>query len=117
MMQQACAVLLAAIPDLPQRAVPYRMSLGPPDPELIEALVDHIRQHQPAFRAALAGRDHAFVAGFAHGLKGMGGSVGLPEISVLGERLEAACRGRLDGELKRLGAALDAWVAAAGAAA
>lgn len=111
--QHARGLLTAAIPDLAAREVPYSVALSDSDPELIEALVAHIRDAGPRLRAAAAARDYRGVAGHAHGLKGMGGSVGLPEISVLGQLLEEAARGGQPAEVDRLCALLSAWVTAA----
>lgn len=111
--QHAREILMAAIPDLAAREVPFNVALSDPDPELVEALVAHIRDAGPHLRAAAAARDYRGVAGHAHGLKGMGGSVGLPEISVLGQLLEEAARGAEPAEVDRLCALLNAWVTAA----
>lgn len=115
--QRARAILLAALPDLAQLEIPYRVTLAAPDPELVDALVDHVRTGQPDLRAAAAAGILEQVAGIAHGLKGMGGAVGLPEISAAGAVLEQAARASQAAEVDRLVSALDAWVAACGGAA
>lgn len=111
--QHAREILMAAIPDLAAREVPFNVALSDRDPELVEALVAHIRDAEPRLRAAAAARDYRGVAGHAHGLKGMGGSVGLPEISVVGLLLEEAARSGQATEVDRLCALLSAWVTAA----
>lgn len=111
--QHARALLLAAIPDLPAHEAPFSVAPCDPDPELVDAMVAHIRDAGPRLRAAVAARDDRGVAGFGHGLKGMGGSVGLPEISVVGRLLEEAAQGGRSAEMERLITLLSAWVAAA----
>lgn len=114
--QRARAILLTAIPDLAQREVAYRVTLAPPDPDLVDALLEHLRETRPALRAAADALDFARVASVAHGLKGMGGSVGLPEISAAGAVLEEAAQSGNLAETMQVLAALDAWGAAYGGA-
>ena len=104
------ALLAAVIPDFERRITNYRVLLSAPDPELVDALRDHVREVLPAMVRACAGKDFLLLARHAHGFKGMGGSVGLPEISLWGAELEeAAHKGRGD-DVDRLLGALQAWL-------
>jgi HPt (histidine-containing phosphotransfer) domain-containing protein len=114
--QRARAILLTALPDLVRRETAYRVTWAAPDPELVDALVEHLRETRPGLRAAADARDFARIASVAHGLKGMGGSVGLPEISAAGAVLEEAAQSGNPAETMQVLAALDAWVAAYGGA-
>ena len=113
---QARHLLAAVIPDFERRLVNYHVLLSAPDPELVAALLDHVREVLPGMQDAARRQDLAALARHAHGFKGMGGSVGLPEISVWGAELEDAARAGRGQDISRLLAALAEWQAAAGAA-
>jgi HPt (histidine-containing phosphotransfer) domain-containing protein len=115
--RQARTALAAVIPDLEQRSEPYRVLSSPPDPEFVEALIEQARIALPALRAAVAAGDFSGAARHAHSFKGMGGAVGLPEVSAWGEVLERVAKAGQADAADRLIAALEAWVRAVGGAA
>lgn len=107
--ERARTTLAAAIPDLDRRAADYRVVHALTDADLVEALMDHVRSERTAVRQALGAGDFERVAHFAHGLKGLGGSIGLPEVSAAGAVLEEEARaGRRDNSL-RIIQALESW--------
>ncbi len=106
---QARQALLAAVPEIGPLESAYRVTAGAPDDELVAALLEHLQGGEARLARAEASGDLAGIAGFAHGLKGMGGSVGLPEVSALGQLLESAATERRAGLVADLLRALRDW--------
>ncbi len=61
---------------------------------ILPRFLSNVRKNPPAIAAALARGDYETVRSLGHNMKGTGSSFGLPQISVLGDRLERAAKER-----------------------
>lgn len=98
----------ALIPDLNRRLGAYVVTDEPMDAETHHVWTTYLDETLAALDTALERGDRAVLARRGHALKGMGGAVGAPEISVLGEELERAADGLAD-RADMLVGALHAW--------
>ena len=105
----AADALRRALPGIDRETERFRVTSGPLDPELVSALLDYVRDTLPRLHEDLAGGDLYAVGGMAHALKGMGGSVGFPDISALGSLMESAAHSGNAAELRALAQALSSW--------
>ncbi len=103
-------LFLPLIPDLERRAAPFCVGSGEMDAEILalfaEQMGEIIRELPVAVRAA----NEMEVRRHAHSLTGMGGTVGEPEISVVGEELSGAAKAGDFARCGRLAAALQQWI-------
>lgn len=76
------------IPDLAARLDPFIVDTDELDDELVEVFVDEIQRLTGELQEGLAKNDGEVLRMAAHSIKGMGGTMGLPEISVLGLEIE-----------------------------
>ncbi len=84
--------LLPLIPDLAARSEAYRTDFVGMDDTLRQAFNQQIELAARGIGEAIAQADEQGIRRHAHTLQGMGGTVGLPEISVLGYDLGTAAR-------------------------
>jgi HPt (histidine-containing phosphotransfer) domain-containing protein len=84
------------IPDVAAKAEVFTVDTEEVDDELVEVFIDEIRRLTAEMMAGFEQRDGEAVRVAAHSIKGMGGTMGLPEISVLALEIEQSAR---DGEL------------------
>lgn len=84
--------LLPLIPDLAARSEAYRTDFGGMGDGLLHAFLQQIDLAAQGIGKAIAQADELGIRRHAHTLQGMGGTVGLPEISVLGDILGTAAR-------------------------
>lgn len=104
------AVFAAWIPDLPHRTDAFRVNTSEVDDEILALFFEQLAQNVSALAHAIAHRDTEGVRENAHSLQGTGGTVGAPELSVVGVELSAAARrGDFDRCAGLLGA-LHAWL-------
>jgi len=90
-------LLLDAIPDLLSRSVPYTTPTDYLNIDILRSFLSHLDQRLREIEAALRTEDFPCIRSAGHDLKGLGGTCGAPEISVLGEALEEAAQAG-DGE-------------------
>ena len=76
------------VPDLAVRLDPFIVNTEDVDDELIEIFLDEIKRLSGELQDGLSRNDEEMVRLAAHSIKGMGGTMGLPEISVLGLEIE-----------------------------
>jgi len=76
------------IPDLAVRIAPFSVDTEEVDDELIEVFIDEIRRLTAELQEGLAQNNDEMIRMASHSIKGMGGTMGLPEISVLGLEIE-----------------------------
>jgi len=76
------------VPDLSAKAEPFRVDTDEVDDELIEVFIDEIKRLVGELQEGLAANDPELVRMASHSVKGMGGTIGLPEVSVLGLEIE-----------------------------
>ena len=115
----ALPVFDALVPDLARRAEHYRVDTSEVDQEVLDLFVTEIDGMLPRLRAAAQSGDTAVLRGHSHSLLGMGGVIGAPEISVVGEELSNAAKAGDWPRCAALAEALAAWMTgfAGGAAA
>ena len=82
--------LRGLIPDLDGRIGVYAVTDEPPDRDTVAAFMDYVDETIAGLSAAVSARDAQGVSRRGHGLRGMGGMVDAPEISVVGEFIEGA---------------------------
>ncbi len=100
---------LDLIPDMVLRAESFRTSWDVTDKEIMLAFAEQMRLITRALLEAVKTSDADRIRRQAHSLQGMGGTVGAPEISVVGEELSAlAKRGDFE-RCRHLIARLDRW--------
>ncbi len=80
------------IPDLAMRSEAFRTDFDGMDAALHQQFLQQIDLAAEGIGEAVARSDGQGIRQHAHTLQGMGGTVGLPEISVLGEAFSAAAR-------------------------
>jgi hypothetical protein len=108
--EQALRLVRDALPDIDQRLPRFRVLSGPPEADLQTFFFDYLTDLMPHLHRAGAAPDLVEVARHAHALKGTGGSVGFPELSALGERLEEMAKARQDGDARVLIDVLAKWL-------
>lgn len=108
--EQAFRLVRDALPDIDQRLPRFQVLSGPPEADLQVFFFDYLTDLLPRLREAAAAPDRVAIARHAHALKGTGGSVGFPELSALGERLEEVAKAGLDGDARALIGVLAGWL-------
>jgi chemotaxis protein histidine kinase CheA len=99
------------VPDLDGRVENFRVDTEFLDEELFEAFKEEVMNQSQLMQSGVSSSDVDSIRMAAHSIKGMGGTMGLPEISVLAHEIELRSR---DAELSRcreLVAAFIAWAA------
>ena len=86
------------IPDLEDRMAQFEVEAFGIDDELMEAFHEELERLGGDLQAGLTASDDEQVRAAAHSLKGMCGTMGLPEISVLAREIETTL---CDGERER----------------
>jgi HPt (histidine-containing phosphotransfer) domain-containing protein len=76
------------IPGLETRVDQFVVDTDEVDDELVEVFIEEIRRLSGELQEGVGQGDAAMVRMAAHSIKGMGGTMGLPEISVLGLEVE-----------------------------
>lgn len=76
------------IPGLEARKSPFVVDTDEVDDELVEIFIEELRRLSGELGQGLATHDPDRIRMAAHSIKGMGGTIGLPEISVLGLEVE-----------------------------
>jgi len=89
---------LDLIPDLDRRIETYRVSSEIVDEEVAQAFADQMRLIILGLHEALESKDVERLRRQGHSLQGMGGTAGVPEISVVGEELSRLAK---QGDLER----------------
>jgi HPt (histidine-containing phosphotransfer) domain-containing protein len=99
------------IPDIAAKVDPFTVDTEEVDDELIEVFVDEIRRLTGELQAGLDQGDDEIVRIASHSIKGMGGTMGLPEISVLGLEIEDMAKEDRLADTKPFIDALAEWMA------
>jgi HPt (histidine-containing phosphotransfer) domain-containing protein len=106
---RAIEMVRELVPDLDGRISQFEVETFEMDDELVEAFCEELERMSGDLQTGLDSGDNEQIRVAAHSIKGMGGTMGLPEISVLAQEIEFAVR---DGDMQRcaeLCAALTAW--------
>ena len=89
-----------ALPEVRERMPFFTVDASDVDEELMEVFIAQMRLDIEALSEAVCREDWITGANHAHSIKGMGGSAGMPELSVLAEAMEKAGKAG-DGERMR----------------
>jgi HPt (histidine-containing phosphotransfer) domain-containing protein len=101
------------IPDLAERAEDYRTDADLVDRETWSLFAEELQRALVVLEAGCAALDPAVVRGRGHSLEGMGGTIGLPDLSVVGAALSQAAREQEWEQCAVLVRRLRAWAAVA----
>lgn len=97
------------VPDLDGRISQFEVETFEMDGELIEAFCEELERVGADLQAGVDESDDEKIRIAAHSIKGMGGTMGLPEISVLAQEIELTLRNGEDVRAKDLCCALVTW--------
>lgn len=100
------------IPDVAARAAPFTVDTEEVDEELAIIFVEEIRRLTGELQQGLEQGDEEAVRVASHSIKGMGGTMGLPEISVVGLAIETLAKEDHLSQTAPLIQALADWMAA-----
>ena len=99
------------IPDVAEKVAPFTVDTDEVDEDIVEVFVDEIRRLTGDLQDGLGQSDNEAVRLAAHSIKGMGGTLGLPEISVVGLEIENLAKDDRLADTKPLVDALAEWMA------
>lgn len=85
---RAIDMVRVLVPDLDGRISQFEVETFEMDDELIAAFCEELDRMSGDLRAGLNASDSDKIRVAAHSIKGMGGTMGLPEISVLAQEIE-----------------------------
>jgi chemotaxis protein histidine kinase CheA len=88
--KRAHELVKQVVPDMEQEISRFDVGSFDLDETLLEALCFELRRMQGGLEAALEHQDAEQIGKIAHSVKGMAGTIGFPEISVLAWEIEQA---------------------------
>ncbi|HNX53067.1 MAG TPA: Hpt domain-containing protein [Pontiellaceae bacterium] len=97
------------VPDLDGRISQFEVETFEMDDELIAAFCEELERMTADLQTGLDKPDTELIRVAAHSIKGMGGTMGLPEISVLAQEIELTLRGGQMDRCSSLCKALISW--------
>ena len=89
---RAIELVRGLVPDLDGRISQFEVETFEMDEELVSAFHEEFERLTNELEEGLAASDDETVKVSAHSIKGMGGTMGLPEISVLAQEIEMMVR-------------------------
>ena len=98
------------IPELEARKVQFIVDTDEVDDELIEVFIEELVRLSGELHQGCEGNDLDMVRMAAHSIKGMGGTIGLPEISVLGLEIENIAKDDRLSDAVPLTNGLEEWI-------
>lgn len=98
------------IPGLSGELDPFIVATDEVDDELVEVFIEELKRLTGELQEGMENRDPAMIRMAAHSIKGMGGTIGLPEISVLGLTIENAAKADQLQDARPLVDALANWL-------
>ena len=98
------------VPNLAERLDPFIVETEDVDDELIEIFIDEIKRLSGELQVGIERNDGEMVRMAAHSIKGMGGTMGLPEISVLGLEIENRVKAEQLADTRPLVDAMAEWL-------
>ena len=94
---RAKEMVRALVPDMDARLQQFEVETFEMDQELIAAFCEELERMTTDLQSGLDAENNDLIRVAAHSIKGMGGTMGLPEISVLAQEIEVTLRaGRMD---------------------
>jgi len=100
-------IVRTCIPDVDGRKEQFIVDTSEVDDELLEIFFEQMDINVNAMKEARANSDMPKAAAEAHSIKGMGGTIGIPELSVLAAELESSSKANDLEKFDALMAALD----------
>ncbi|MDF7823970.1 Hpt domain-containing protein [Pontiellaceae bacterium B12227] len=100
----------ALIPELEARKNQFVVDTDEVDDELIEVFIEELVRLSGELQQGREENDMEMVRMAAHSIKGMGGTIGLPEISVLGLEIENTAKEDRLGDADPLISGLAEWI-------
>lgn len=101
----------ALVPDLAAKIEPFIVGTEELDDELVEVFIGEINRLTSELQEGLVQSNADTIQLAAHSIKGMGGTMGLPEISVLGLEIEGMAKADRLVDARPLVDALSDWLA------
>ncbi len=98
------------IPGLEGQLSQFVVATDEVDDELIEIFIEELKRLTGELQEGVENNDPEMVRMAAHSIKGMGGTIGLPEISVLGLNIENAAKEDRLPDARRMTDALANWL-------
>jgi len=95
---RAIEMVRGLVSDLDGRISQFEVETFEMDDELISAFCEELERMSADLQTGLDTPDNEMIRVAAHSIKGMGGTMGLPEISVLAQEIELTLRG---GQIER----------------
>ena len=102
------------IPSLADQLDQYVVSTEEVDDELVEVFIEEIRRLTAELQEGVRNKDDEIMRMAAHSIKGMGGTIGLPEISVLGLEIEKLAKDNRPQDAAAMVESLAEWLATLG---
>lgn len=96
---------------LPERIEAFTVLTETAPDELRMVFIDHLDAALPEIKASAQCLNYPELQRHAHNIKGIGGAVGFPEISALGEYIEERCRDKQAEPCRASVEALTQWLA------
>lgn len=106
---RAVEMVRELIPDLDGRISQFEVETFEMDAELIAAFCEELERMSGDLQSGLDDSDNEKIRVAAHSIKGMGGTMGLPEISVLAQEIELTMRDGQADRCRTLCSALIGW--------
>jgi len=106
---RAIEMVRGLVRDLDGRISQFEVETFEMDDELIGAFCEELERMSGDLQTGLDTSNNEMIRVAAHSIKGMGGTMGLPEISVLAQEIELALRGGQTERCTALCAALIKW--------
>ncbi len=91
-LQRVMEMVRKSIPDLDERICQFEVEPFEMDDELIAAFCEELDRFTADLRSGLDAANNETARIAVHSIKGMGGTMGLPEISVLAQEIEMTIR-------------------------
>ena len=107
--ERAVELVREWVPDLDEKIGQFEVGEIDIDDELLEAFCEELDQASGELQAGLDSSDDEQVRRAAHSMKGMGGTMGLPEISVLAREIELTLHVGERERFRTLSRGLIAW--------
>jgi HPt (histidine-containing phosphotransfer) domain-containing protein len=98
------------IPDLSSHLDQFVVDTDELDEELVEVFIEEIKRLTGELQEGVAQNDMEMIRMAAHSIKGMGGTMGLPELSVLGLEVETMAKEERLNDVQPLVVGLLAWL-------
>ena len=108
-LERAVETVRKLIPDLDERISRFEVESVTVDNELLSIFCEELERMSRDIQVGLDNGNYELIRKTVHSIKGMGGAMGLPEISVLAQEIEDALRSGQEDRFVELCTALIEW--------